>query len=147
VIEGHWENENDLRNWCFSRQLKMISIMYGWPKIIHIIHASPYVVNINHLFSPRVIENYTDCPIMDPRINGSTWIVKIEGRRFNSLHPRSSYSYLSSGSLISLKPPAAPPSSFFYLRLVAFCYFLSSLTRFCPPLIRFPMALFGVVWA
>jgi hypothetical protein len=29
VIEGHWENENDLRNWCFSRQLKMISIMYG----------------------------------------------------------------------------------------------------------------------
>jgi hypothetical protein len=26
---GHWENENDLRNRCFSRQLKMISIMYG----------------------------------------------------------------------------------------------------------------------
>jgi hypothetical protein len=29
VIQGHWENENDMRNWRFSRQLKMISIMYG----------------------------------------------------------------------------------------------------------------------
>jgi hypothetical protein len=62
VIQGHWENGNDLRNWCFSKWLKMISIMYGWPKIIHIIHAlpkkdPPYVVNINHLFRPRVIEN------------------------------------------------------------------------------------------
>jgi hypothetical protein len=74
---------------------------------------------------------------MGPRINGSTWIVETGGRRFNSLHPQSSYSYLSSGSLISLKPPAAPPSSLFYLRLVAFCYFSSSLTRFHPLLIRF----------
>jgi hypothetical protein len=59
---GAWENENDLRNRCFSRQLKMIPIMYGWPKIVHIIHAlpkkdPPCVVNINHLFRPRVIEN------------------------------------------------------------------------------------------
>ncbi len=62
VIQGHWENENDLRNWCFSRQLKVISIMCGWPKIIHIVHAlpkkdPPYGVNINHLFRPRVVEN------------------------------------------------------------------------------------------
>jgi hypothetical protein len=62
VIQGHWENENDLRNWCFSRQLKVISIMCGLPKIIHIVHAlpkkdPPYGVNINHLFRPRVIEN------------------------------------------------------------------------------------------
>jgi hypothetical protein len=78
---------------------------------------------------------------MGPRINGSTWIVETGGRggRFNSLHPQSSYSYLSSGSMISPNPPATPPSSFFYLRLVAFCYFSSSLTRFHPLLVRFPI--------
>jgi len=62
------------------------------------------------------------------------------GRRFNSLHPRSSYSCLSSSSTISLNPPTAPPSSLFYLRLVAFCYFPSSLTRFRPLLIWFLVA-------
>jgi len=76
---------------------------------------------------------------MGPRINGSTWIVETGGRggRFNSLHPQSSYSYMSSGSMINLNPPVAPPSSLFYLRLVAFCYVPSSLTRFCPLLVRF----------
>jgi hypothetical protein len=64
------------------------------------------------------------------------------GRRFNSLHPRSSYSCLSSGSTTNLNPLAAPPSSLFYLRLVTFCYFLSSLIRFHPLLIRFLVARF-----
>jgi hypothetical protein len=79
---------------------------------------------------------------MGPRIKGSTWIVETggRGRRLNSLHPQSSYSYLSSGSMISLNPPAAPPSSLFYLRLVAFCYFSSSFTRFRPLLVRFPVS-------
>ncbi len=34
-------------------------------------------------------------------------------------------------------PPVASPSSLFYLRLVAFCYFSSSRIRFCPLFIRF----------
>jgi hypothetical protein len=48
---------------------------------------------------------------MGPRIKGSTWIVETggRGRRFNSLHPHSSFSYLSSGSMISLNPPLPRP--------------------------------------
>jgi hypothetical protein len=48
---------------------------------------------------------------MGPRIKGSTWIVETggRGRRFNSLHPHSSFSYMSSGSMISLNPPLPRP--------------------------------------
>jgi len=38
------------------------------------------------------------------------------------------------------KPPLPHPSSLFYLRLVTFCYFSSSHTRFRPLLIRFSIA-------
>jgi hypothetical protein len=81
---------------------------------------------------------------MGPRINGSTWIVETRGRgrRFNSLHPWSSYSYLSFGSMTSLNPPPSPrppPPSSTCDWLVASCYFSSSLIRFLPLLVRFPV--------